>query len=194
MSSIAESSSEALPKNTAEKKPGWKQRLREEMIAYWMTVLYLSLFFGVFNTYRRLILAHYDISYMNYGVAIIEALVLAKVILIGDLLRLEFSKKNRPLIFPTLTRSVFFTFFVAAFKFVEETVKGLIRHKGWGEGFQPFIGDAKYQYLASFLVVFFTFIPFFALKELNREVGKGKIWRLFFGPREPAGPSLKAES
>jgi hypothetical protein len=194
MSSFVDSLPEESRESATGKKAGWKQRIREEMISYWITVLYLALFFGVFNTYRRLILAHYEISYLNYGVALIEALVLAKVILIGDLLRLGWSMNNRPLIFPTLTRSVVFTIFVAAFKFLEETVKGLIRHQSWTDGFQQFTGTAKYQYLASLLVVFFTFIPFFALKELNRVIGKGKIWRLFFSARGSAESSPKTDS
>ena len=38
--------------------------------------------------YRRLVLAAHDITYTNYWVALIEALILAKVVMIGDVLRL----------------------------------------------------------------------------------------------------------
>ncbi len=163
------------------------------MITYWLTVLYLTLYFGVFYNYRRLILARYEISYMNYGVAFIEALVLAKVILIGDLLRLGRGMENKPLILSTLTRSVVFTLFVMVFKFLEQTVKGLIRHEGWTGGFQQFAGKAIYEFLASALVVFFTFVPFFAFKEMNRVIGKETIWRLFFHAPAPTESSLKTD-
>ena len=44
----------------------------------------MSIVFAAFTIYRRLILASYDISYTNYWVAVIEALILGKVIMIGD--------------------------------------------------------------------------------------------------------------
>lgn len=194
MSSFSDSPPEGLPKNATGNKAGWKQRIRAEMISYWITVLYLTLYFGVFYNYRRLILARYEISYLNYGVSLIEALVLAKVILIGDLLRLGRGMENKPLIVPTLTRSVVFTIFVAVFKFMEYTVKGLIRHEGWTGGLQQFTGKAKYEFFASALVVFFTFIPFFAFKEMNRVIGKGKVWQLFFSAHMSTESSLKTDS
>jgi hypothetical protein len=167
-------------------KPGWKQRLRQEMVTYWITVLYLALYFGVFFSYRRLLLAQYQISYENYGVALIEALVLAKVIMIGDFLSLGRGLENKPLIYPTLFRSVVFTIWVAIFKLLEHTVKGLFRGEGWAGGFNYLVGRGEYEYFASCLVVFFTFIPFFAFKEMIRVTGKGKIRQLFFHHRPPA--------
>ncbi len=187
MSSLSDSPPPGLPGNATGKKPGWKQRFRAEMVSYWLTVLYLTLYFGVFYNYRRLILARYEISYLNYGVALIEALVLAKVILIGDLLRLGRGMENKPLIVSTLTRSVVFTLFVMVFKFMEHTAKGLYRHEGWTGGLHAFEGKAIYEYCASALVVFFTFTPFFAFKEMIRVIGKDKIWKLFFGERKSGG-------
>jgi hypothetical protein len=40
--------------------------------------IYLAIFFGVFTWYRRFVLAEYRITYLHYGTAIIEALILAK--------------------------------------------------------------------------------------------------------------------
>ena len=59
-------------------KVGWKEKLFLEMTAYWINVVYLTILFAVFTSYRRLILADYDISYSNWGVSLIKALVLAK--------------------------------------------------------------------------------------------------------------------
>ena len=94
---------------TNKKKVGWKDKLVLEMIAYWINVLYLTILFAVFTSYRRLILANYDISYSNWGISLIKALVLAKVIMVGDLFRFNRGLENKPLIFPTLFRSVMFT-------------------------------------------------------------------------------------
>ncbi len=94
------------------RKAGWKQKARAELIEYWGNVLYLACFFGAFAWYRRFILAQYQISYLHYGAAILEALILAKVILIGDMMRLARRFEEKPLYLPTLYKTFIFTLFV----------------------------------------------------------------------------------
>ena len=79
-----------------------------ELIGYWIIVLYLAVFFSVFANYRRLKLAHYSISYTLYGTSILEAMVLAKCILIFDTLHFGRRLKNKPLIFSTLYKAAVF--------------------------------------------------------------------------------------
>ena len=69
-------------------RAGWKSKAIHEMTEYYIIFMYLAVFFGLFTWYRRLILAEYQISYLHYGVGVIKALVLAKVIMIGRALRL----------------------------------------------------------------------------------------------------------
>ncbi len=61
-------------------KSDWEQEVVHEAIEYWINFIYLAFFFGMFTWYRRFILAEYQISYAHYGVSLIEAAVLAKVI------------------------------------------------------------------------------------------------------------------
>ena len=165
------------------KRGGWKQKLASEMVAYWITVLYLSLFFGMFITYRRLILVQYQVSYEEYGISIIKALVLAKVIMLGDLLRIARGFETRPLVYPTLFRSFIFTFWVLGFVILEHTIRGLLHGKGLAGGFEEFLQQDRYELLARSLVTFFAFIPFFAVKELGQVLGRGRIHELFFRRR-----------
>jgi hypothetical protein len=72
------------------------------MTAYWINVLYLTLVLAAFTSYRRLILAHYYISYENVGISLIKALVLAKVNVIGGVFHFARRFENRSLILPTL--------------------------------------------------------------------------------------------
>ena len=69
----------------ADKKKGdLKKKIVHEMGEYLINVCYLTLVFAAFTQYRRLLLAAHDITYTHYGVAVIEALILGKVIMIGD--------------------------------------------------------------------------------------------------------------
>ena len=61
-----------------------KEKVIDELKVFWIITLYLALLFGSFMGYRRLILAEFGVPYLNYGFALIEALIIAKVIMIGD--------------------------------------------------------------------------------------------------------------
>ena len=162
------------------KKAAVKQKVIRELIDYWVTFLYLVLFFGTFAWYRRFILAEYGIPYLHYGAAVIEALILAKVILIGDALNLAHGLEEKPLFIRTLYKTVVFTLFVGVFGVLEHTIGALLHGKGWAGGFEELKGEGLYELLARCLVTFFAFIPFFAFKELERLLGEGSIRKLFF--------------
>ena len=170
--------------NTDKKKGNWKQKIFHEMFEYWMNFFYLTLMFGAFAQYRRLVLAAHDIIYTNYGIAVIEAAVLAKVIMIGDVFRLGRGLEKKPLLFSTLYKTVIFSLFVAIFKLIEHMIMGLWKGKGLTQGLADFFGRGSHELLANVLVMFVAFIPFFAFKELGRVLGKGRVWELFFRRRD----------
>lgn len=165
----------------AKQKTVWKERLYREFVKYWINVVYLSVVFGLFAWYRRLILAEYEIKYLKYGVAIIEALVLAKVILIGDMLGLGREFKNKPLIYPTLYNAIVFSLFVGLFAIIERTVEGLLQGKGAMAGLAELRAEGWYELLARCLITFVMFVPFFAFKELAKVLHEeGSLAKLFF--------------
>ncbi len=157
------------------------------MVVYWFNVCYLALVFSVFTWYRRFLLASYDIEYTNYGFAVIEALVLAKVIMIGEVIRLGRGLEQKPLIYPTLYKTVVFTIFVGVFKLIEQVIKGLWKWEELTGGLIEFIEKGSLELLANSLVVFVAFISFFGVKELGRVLGEDKIQALFFRRRDDRG-------
>jgi hypothetical protein len=178
--------------NSPDKKKGnWKKKIFHEMVEYWVNVAYLTLVFAAFTQYRRFLLAAHDITYTNYWVAVIEALVLAKVIMIGAVLRLGRGLEQKPLIYPTLYKTVVFTLFVAVVKLIEHVIKGLWKGEGLTGGLIEFFGKWPHELLANSLVVFVAFIPFFGVKELGRVLGEDKIRALFFRRRSEQGSEHK---
>jgi hypothetical protein len=109
--------------NSSDKKKGsLKEKLFHEVVDYWVNFCYLVLVFAAFTWYRRIILAAHDITYTNYWVPLIEALILAKVISIRSVVRLGRGLEQKPLIYPTLYKTVVFTLFVAVFTLVEHMI------------------------------------------------------------------------
>ncbi len=162
------------------KKGTLKQKLFHELGEYGINIIYLTLVFAAFTEYRRLLLAAHDITYENYWVALIEAVVLGKVIMIGSVARLGRGLESKPLIFPTLYKTVVFILFVALFKLLEHGLKGLWKGQGFMGGLVELFAKGSHELLANSLVVFVALVPFFAVKELGRVLGEQKIRDLFF--------------
>jgi hypothetical protein len=165
-----------------EKKKDWKRKILHELKSYWLLVLYMSIFFGVFTTYRRLLLAHYEISYEDYGISIIRALVLGKVVLVAEALRLGRRFEEKPLIVPTLYKTFLFTVCMAVFDIAEGLVRGLIGGSGPLGAVNEVRSRFHYEWLSRALVIFFAFIPFFAVRELRRVLGE-VVTDIFFQRR-----------
>jgi hypothetical protein len=170
--------------SSEKKKRSWKTIISYEMAEYWLNFIYLALVFAAFTQYRRFVLAAYDIVYENYWVAVIQALILAKVIMIGAVARLGRGLEAKPLIYPTLYKTVVFTLFVIAFAVVEHAVKGLWNGKGLTGGVVQMYGERFHELLAGSLVILVAFIPFFATRELGRVLGGEKLRALFFSRRD----------
>ena len=169
--------------SSLDKKKNIKKKIVHEFTEYWIIVAYLTLVFAAFTQYRRLVLAAHDITYTNYWIAVIEALILGKVVMIGDALRLARQLDPKPLIYSTLFRTVAFTLFLGAFTLIEHVIKGLWQGKGFTGGLADLLGKGHHELLANCLIVFVSFVPFFAFRELGRVVGEGKIRTLFFRGR-----------
>jgi hypothetical protein len=175
-----------------EKKNGLKQRILHELIKYWLIVLCMAIFFGAFSSYRRLLLAHYGISYEDYGISVIRALVLAKVVLVAETFRLGRGYEEKPLVVPTLYKTFLFTLCVAVYDIAEGLVRGLIGGLGPMGALDEVTSRFNYELLSRALVIFLAFIPLFAVRELRRVLGEG-VTDIFFRRRQ-AEQQLEARS
>lgn len=165
------------------KRPGVKERVLEELKIFWIITLYLALLFGSFMVYRRLILAEVGLSYLHYGFALIEALVIAKVILIGDAFRLGRRFEGRPLVFSVVYKSVLFGAFVMLFGVLEHVIEGLFHKKGAMEILGGMMDIGMDELLARVVILIVALVPFFAFWELRRVLGPRKLSALFFSKR-----------
>ena len=104
----------------------------------------------------------------------IEALILAKVIMIGAVFRLGRGFEHKPLIYPTLYKTVVFTLFVAVFTLAEHMAKGLWQGKGLTGGIVEYFGNGPHEFLAGSLMIFVAFHPVFRLQGDGAGAGRGK--------------------
>jgi hypothetical protein len=166
-----------------EKRLPLKQKLFHEFREYLINVIYLTLFFSAVIFYRRLVLAQHGIVVEDYFLGIVKALVIGKVIMIGAFLRISRKYENKPLIIPTLYKSFLFTLWVMIFDMIEIYIKAFIQTPGFTEAFQGLKHHINPAWFGAAVVICISFLPFFAMKELSRVMGKDKFRGLFFKSR-----------
>lgn len=169
-----------------ERRAEIKRKALAEFKRYWILTAYLTVYLTSFTTYRRIILAQHDISYLNYGYSIFEAMVLGKVIMIGEFLGLGDRFRDRPLIYPAVWRAFIFGIFVFCFSFVEVMVMGLIHGESLGSAFHVVWAQNTHDKVALSLVTFVAVIPLFLFNELGLMVGTEKLATVIFRQRNIA--------
>ena len=161
-------------------KENRKQRIVHELWEFLFVFLCLAPFFASFATYR-IYLKGGSGELLALGIAMVNALVLAKVILIGEIARLGRRYENKPLLVSTIHKAIVFTLFYLAFHVLEEGLRGVLHGHSF---FRPLVVE-KEELLGLGLVVFFAFIPFFAVREMRRVMGEDNFRHLFFGRNPP---------
>jgi hypothetical protein len=139
--------------------------------------VFLAFFFCALTTYSMLLLHAFQIKSSSYGFALINALVIAKVILIGDYAKVGRGLDSKPLIYSSMYNALIYTLLVFGFHVVEEAIKRLIH----GVAILSLPDEMHFEeLLARSIVVFCVFIPFFAFRELRRVLGEDRFHALFF--------------
>src|SRR5262245_42105020 len=106
-----------------------KDRIVHEIRQMLVMFLYLFVLIGLFTLYEHVVLAERHISYAVYGFALVNALVLAKVMLVADDLHVGRKFEDRPLIYPVLAKSVLFAVVFLCFRTLEDLLVGLWKGK-----------------------------------------------------------------
>ena len=156
--------------------PGLKQRAKKELKDFFVISLYLAFFFSALVTYTILLLRPHGGSSLNFTFAIINALVIAKVILIGEMVNIGKHAETRPLYQSVLYKAILFSLLVLAFHFLEEFVGRLIHGEPSGAVLHEIHPD---ELIGRSILVFCTFLPLFAFIEIRRVLGEEEFYALF---------------
>ena len=161
-----------------------KQRALEELKVYWIITLYLWLFLGLFTVYRRLVVAEAGTAYLHYGIALIEAMVIAKVVMIGRLFGFSRRFDDHALAVPVIYKSVVFGLLVMGFGVLERLVAGWVHKQGLWSGLHEIAAIGADELAARALMLVVAFVPFFAFWELGRVLGMRRLAAMFFAKPE----------
>ena len=160
-----------------------QQKLKHELKEVLAISAYLALFFGAVATYRLMLPEPPATAPVAYGFALVKALVLAKVILLGRMLGVASALEDRPLIVPTLYKVLLFGMFAFVFETLEHIAGGMMHGKQAAEVLHEVVSGHGGVLLARTLVVLAAFLPFFAFTEVSRVLGEGRLREMFLRRR-----------
>ena len=146
--------------------------------------VYLWILLTLFSLHKALIFNE-DILTYQQGFALINALALAKIVVVGQSLHVGDRLRNKPLVYPIVFKAAIFAALLLVFHVVEETLIGVWRGKTLAESI-PTIGDGTLQaIIMTATILFVALVPFFAFLELERAIGPEELHSLLFGRKAP---------
>ena len=148
---------------------------------FWIFI-YFWVLFGLFSVYRSLVLNERNLVY-HEGVAVINALLLAKVVLTAEFFQLGDRLHNKPLAYPIIFKSAVFCLILIGFYIVEEMLVGMWHGKTIMASFPDIGGDGWKGILVVGFILFVVLIPFFSYRELAKLLGKDELYSLIFKRR-----------
>lgn len=163
-----------------------KSKALEEMKEYLAITLYLWLLLALFAEYKRVLLQENGINLWNQTYAIVNALIFAKVVLLGEVLKLGRRLQKEALIWLVLGKSLLFSILLILFHIAEEMIRAWFEHKPLAETIQNFGGGSWSGLLIYGALLFVTLVPLFAFKEVQRVMGRDMFLELLF-TRERSG-------
>jgi len=159
------------------------QRLATELRRFVGMFAYLWVIFGIYVLAERIILREHGIPFTAQGLAFFNALVLAKVMLVAEDLKVgRWFLQDRPLIVRILFEDSVFVVVFIVFHILESLVVGLIGGKTAAESVPAIGGGGLVGLVCVAILYFLALIPYFGYRNLNRALEPGKLHVVLFGP------------
>ena len=162
------------------------QQAKNELREYALLSGYLLICFGALILHKMAILGGEGISYVPTGLAAIKALILAKFVLLGHMIRLGGRLEGANLAKVIAYKAMLYLILLLVLSMIEEIIVGLIHGRPIATSLGEFGGDKLLQTLAASLIMLLILTPYLASRELNVALGEGRLWALLFEHR--AGP------
>jgi hypothetical protein len=163
-------------------KPDLKERAVHQLKEFLAMFIYLWVLLTLFVINQSVVLAREHHNYQAHFFAFVNALILAKVLLIGEDLHLGNRFRGKPLVYSILYKCLVFTIFFIAVHILERVIGGVWSGRTIAQSF-PDIGSGSLKEILSLgATVFVALIPFFAFREISRVIGPSELWSLLLSP------------
>ena len=160
-----------------------KGRAVSELKAFILLTIYLYIAFSALILFKAGVMGEAGHSWSHWGLALIKSLLVAKFMLIGRAVHAGERFGDKPLIWQTVYRSLVFVAVVLVLTVIEEAIVALIHHEPIWNAESAMGGGNLTEFLATIVIVFLIFFPYFAFQALGEITGAKPLFALFLKQR-----------
>lgn len=159
------------------------QKLGSEIRAVTLVTLYFATWIGVLVALKELALAEYRIEFHGLSLALIGALVLAKVVLVLEHLPLGAWIRTQPALVHVIVRTALYAAGVLVVLLFERALDGRHEHGGFGASLLAVFQHAEIHHVwVNAICLSGSLLVYNALFVVRRQLGERELIRLFFSP------------
>ena len=163
------------------------QRIKKEVREVLPPTLFFLIAFHILTLFRSLMLRQHGIEISAVAGATVAALVVAKVVLLADLLPFVNRFPEKPLIYSVVRKTAIYVLAALVVHYLEHLVPLWWRARDLAAANRQLLNEIVWPHFWAIqlwlLVLLFVYC---AVRELVRALGADKVRRMYFGP--PAGP------
>jgi hypothetical protein len=160
--------------------PSLADRLLNQLRQFLIMFFYLWILFALFVLNEMVILKQHGLNVGMNGFALLNAFVLAKVMLVVEELNLARWLHKWPLVYPIAFESALLAVLFIFVHTLEHAIVGAIKGESLQASVPALGGGGPIGLLAVALILFVSLIPFFAFKNLSRVLGVDYVISLLF--------------
>lgn len=164
------------------------EKLRHEVTAMVVLMLYFGLWLGALMLVKTLVLAEYRIAFYGFSMALVGALILSKVVLILEHVPLGKWVTRRPAWVDVVARTALYAFGVFVVVVLEKAFEGRHEHGGLGASLTAQFAQADVFHIwLNTMCLSAALLSYNVLTVVRRRLGEGALLRMFLEPL-PDGP------
>ena len=163
-------------------KPTLKQRAKEEAIRFLIMFLYLWVFLGILSLYERVLMRQAGVNFTSQTLAVVNALVLGKVMLVVEDLRPARWMPPEPLLNPSLFEAAVLAAVFIVFHELEEGILGLLHGDSLAASLPAVGGGGVIGVVLVAIILFVVLIPYILFRNIGRAIGFARMKALVLGP------------
>jgi hypothetical protein len=157
------------------------RKIIEEIERIGIVSLYFAFCFGVMMLFKRLILAQYAIEFRGLTLALVGALVVAKVVVLLEKVSLGNWVRNQPVVVDVIFRTLLYTIGVWIALLLEKAFESRHEHGGFGSSLMSVFSHRDIHHVwASTIGVCAALLGFIIFSVLKRRFGGHELKRFFF--------------
>lgn len=165
-----------------------RERLTHEFQRFLILFLYLWALLGLFVLNEDLIERSAGDAFLFQGFAILNAFILAKVMLAAEHLDIGRALERFPLAATIVLEDVFYTALFMTVHVLERMLVGAFHGKSLSASVPSFGGGGLAGSAIVAAIIFVSLLPFFTFKHVGRAIGPDRLQAILFQRRDAASP------